>query len=113
MTSMVRPRIITGNGYADERWKIFTPGRCVAEWPRNRWRSEGAGKRLDRHPQAAEHLQIGLGGPPERGEVVADDDRVDAAQHPGLGAEVAEGQLASSRVAQDGARQRQPERCNR
>src|SRR5437762_12639442 len=56
----------------------FPPGGSRGTSRRGPWPSDGAGQRLDRHPQTAEHLQVGLGGPPEGGEVVADDDGVDA-----------------------------------
>src|SRR5262249_13192071 len=66
MTSMVRPRIIAGNGCAHERWKIFTSRPSRGGVARERGRSESAGESLDRHPQAAEHLPIGLCAPAHR-----------------------------------------------
>ena len=49
-------------------------------------------------------------GPPQRRQVVADDHRVDPAEQPLPGAQVAEGDLPAAGEPQDRARQRQPER---
>ena len=72
--------------------------------------SEAFAQGLDRHLQLAEQIQIGFGGASQRGEVVADDDGVDAAEDALLGTQVAEGDLPSAGESQDGAGQREPER---
>ena len=59
-----------------------------------------------RFREIVEQFEVCLGRTTQRGQVVAHDDGVDTAQDALLGAQVAEGDLATAREPQDGARER-------
>ena len=64
---------------------------------------------LNGEVEAVEEVEIILGVATERGEIVAGDDGVDAAEQAFLRADVTEGELAAAGEAEDGARQCQAE----
>src|SRR3984957_18179306 len=73
-------------------------------------RSQRRVERLYRHPQVRQQRQVLSRVAAEGGEVIADDHRVDPAEQPVAGAEVAQRELAAAGVPQDGPGECQPER---
>src|SRR6266545_3880371 len=75
--------------------------------------SDGSRQGLHGHAELGEQRQVLGGRLAQRGEVVADDHGVDPAEQPVARTEIAEGDLPAAGVAQDRARQGEPERGDR